>query len=70
MRQAATALRLLPNGATAQAAVLDVGPSERAAIAACPACAQNALQDLANFAPQLVRLVEWSNEKVADEMWG
>ncbi|KAJ6562623.1 hypothetical protein B0H19DRAFT_1260187 [Mycena capillaripes] len=70
MRQVSTALRLLPNGATAQAAAVDVAPAERAAIAACPACAQSALQDLVNLAPQLVRLVEWSNEQVADEMWG
>ncbi|KAJ7645091.1 hypothetical protein DFH06DRAFT_1476962 [Mycena polygramma] len=70
MRQVATALRLLPNGATAQAAAVDVASAERVGMAACPACAQNGLQDLVNFAPQLVRLVEWSNEQVADEMWG
>ncbi|KAJ6489901.1 hypothetical protein C8R45DRAFT_868041 [Mycena sanguinolenta] len=70
MRQVATALRLLPNGATALAATVDVGLAERQAIATCPACAQNAVHDLANLAPQLVKLVEWSNEKVADEMWG
>ncbi|KAJ7923414.1 hypothetical protein B0H13DRAFT_2655236 [Mycena leptocephala] len=70
MRQVATALRLLPNGATAHAAALDVAPAERAAITACPACAHSALQDLVNFASQLVRLVERSNEQVADEMWG
>ncbi|KAJ7696180.1 hypothetical protein B0H14DRAFT_2549630 [Mycena olivaceomarginata] len=64
LRQVATALRLLPNGATAQAAVVDVGPAERHAIASCPACAQNAPQDLANFASQLVRVVELSNERV------
>ncbi|KAJ7661821.1 hypothetical protein B0H14DRAFT_3179264 [Mycena olivaceomarginata] len=63
LRQVATALRLLPNGATAQAAVVDVGPAERHAIASCPACAQNAPQDLANFASQLVRLSELSNER-------
>ncbi|KAF8205220.1 hypothetical protein K438DRAFT_533886 [Mycena galopus ATCC 62051] len=70
IRQVATALRLLPNGPTAQAAAIDLGSTERQAITACPACAQNALQDLANLASQLVKLVEWSNEKVADEMWG
>jgi hypothetical protein len=64
MRQVATALRLLPNGATAHAAALDVAPAERAAIAACPACAHSVLQDLVNFASQLVRLVERSNEQV------
>ncbi|KAJ7238815.1 hypothetical protein B0H12DRAFT_1326756 [Mycena haematopus] len=70
IRQVATALRLLPNGATALAAVVDVGPAERQLITTCPVCVQNAVQDLANLAPQLVRVVEWSNEQVADEMWG
>ncbi|KAJ7032426.1 hypothetical protein C8F04DRAFT_1003925 [Mycena alexandri] len=69
MRQVATALRLLPNGSTALAAAVDVAPAERAAISACPACQQSALQDLVNLASQLARVVEGSNEKVVDEMW-
>ncbi|KAJ7785224.1 hypothetical protein DFH07DRAFT_948297 [Mycena maculata] len=69
VRQVANAVRFVPNGATAHTAAVDVAPAERAAIAACPECAQYALRDLANFASQLKKVVEWSNEEIADTTW-
>ncbi|KAJ7635124.1 hypothetical protein FB45DRAFT_1026018 [Roridomyces roridus] len=69
VRQVSTALRFVPNGTTAHMSALDVAAPERAAIATCPACAQYALHDLANFAAQLKRLVEWTNGEIAEGMW-
>ncbi|KAJ7185250.1 hypothetical protein C8R46DRAFT_936620 [Mycena filopes] len=63
IRQVATALRLLPNGTTAQVATVDT------TVPTCPACQQSAVPDLVTFASQLARAVEASNEKVVDEMW-
>ncbi|KAJ7445206.1 hypothetical protein B0H11DRAFT_2290997 [Mycena galericulata] len=69
IRQVASALRFVPNGATAHAAAVELAPTERAAVAACPECTQYALHDLANFAAQLKKVVEWSNEETADDTW-
>ncbi|KAJ7167309.1 hypothetical protein C8R43DRAFT_984819 [Mycena crocata] len=69
VRQVANTLRLVPNGRTARTAALDVAPAERAAITACPACAQDALHDLAYFGEQLEVIINQSNEEVADEIW-